>query len=212
MKRFALSLLIFFTALSSASALEADTSNWLNNTDSAEVSAFELDLKSDLKNDFRLYQVTLTNKTDKTIDADVVSNKRSIVNVKNLIKESLTFKELMYVPKQLATESYKEDVGTGNVAKAHKSLIYVSSTAGAVVTGAGFLGLYPQQKVEEYFSHKKIKKEYKKITSNLIDEFTVAPYEQKDFVMLVPLEEMTPYIKLHPRNEDSGVYNEYHQL
>ena len=69
-----------------------------------------------------------------------------------------------------------------------------------------------QQKVEEYFSHKKIRKEYKKISTDLIGNFTLSPLEQKDFLMFVPIENKLPLIKTNSRKDENNIYNEYHQL
>ncbi len=211
-KIFALILVLLFCA-QNVYAFSADTSGWAQNPEHIEVSAAELDLKSDLKNDFKVYQSTITNITASTIDVSIPSNENANEAVDKILKNGLSFKELMTVPKQIAVDSYNEDVGTGKIAKAHKGLIYVLASAGAVVAGAGLLGVYPQQKTEEFFAHKKIKKEYKKINQNLTDSFTLAPFEQKDITIFVPIENNSPIIYTQSREDyQEDIYSEYHQL
>ena len=152
-------MLVLLSATQAVSALPADTNGWVCNPNHVSVSAGEIDLKSDLKNDFRIYQTTLTNLTNQSVDVSIPTNASADETVNKILNSGITIKELMVLPKQIATESYKEDVGTGNIAKAHKGLIYITASAGAIAAGAGMLGIYPQQKVEEYFSHKKIRKE-----------------------------------------------------
>lgn len=212
MKKFLSLFLVFLCASNAAFCFPVDTSEWVDNPDNVSVSASEVELKSDLKNDFRVFQTTVTNITNDTIDVFVPTNKTANASVEKLINSGISFKELMEVPKQIAVDSYNEDVGTGKIAKAHKGLIYIVATAGAVAAGAGLLGVYPQQKTEEYFAHKKIKKEYKKITNKLIDEFTLAPLEQKDFLIFIPIENKTPVINTHSRGDENDVYTDYHQL
>jgi hypothetical protein len=129
-----------------------------------------------------------------------------------LLKDGLTFKELMEVPTQLALESYKEDVGTGKIAKAHKGFINVASTAGAIAAGVGFLGMYPQQKAEEYFAHRRIKKEFKQISSSLTKEYSLAPLEQKDFLIITPIEMQKPFVDTLIKKEETEISSEFHQL
>lgn len=212
MKKFLSLMLVFLAMSNTAFAFPVDTTGWVDNPDNVSVSASEIDLKSDLKNDFRIFQTTITNVTNDTIDVSVPTNTKANTNVDELINSGLSFKELMTVPKQIAVDSYNEDVGTGKIAKAHKGLIYIVATAGAVAAGAGLMGIYPQQKTEEYFAHKKIKNEYKKITSQLIDEFTLAPLEQRDFLIFIPIENKNPVINTYSRSDENDIYTDYHQL
>ena len=213
MKKFFATILGLVFIAQSAFAFSADTEGWVDNEKVMSVSAVEIDLKSDLKSDFRIFQVVAKNKTNSTLDVLIPSNVTAQNDVEKVISSGLTFKELMALPTQIATESYKEDVGDGAIAKAHKGLIYVVSTAGAVCAGAGFLGFYPQQKTEEYFSHKKIRKEFKPLSSKIVGEFTMAANEEKDFVLFMPIDSDGPYIKTHSRNdEDENIHSDYHQL
>lgn len=195
-----------------AYAAIVNTNDWVNQRDVATVDAVEMDFKSDLKNDFKIYQATLTNKTGKTIDIVIPSNKTAKEEVEAILKAGLTVGNLMTLPKQIAVECYKEDVGTGTIAAAHKGLIYALSTAGATVIGVSMLGIYPQQKTEEFFSHRKIKKEYKKIASNIIGEFSLAPNQQKDLILFVPIEKKAPYVYIQTRQEVEDTHVDYHQL
>lgn len=212
MKKILSFLLICLSISNTVFAFSVDTKGWVDNPELADVVASEIDLKSDLKNDFRVFQTTITNLTNDTIDIFVPTNKTANDEVNKILNSGISFKELMQIPKQIAVDSYKEDVGTGKIAKAHKGLIYIVATGGAIVAGAGLLGVYPQQKTEEYFSHKKIRKEYKKINPNLVDEFTLAPLEQKDFVLFVPIDCKTPLINTNSRSDENDVYSDYHQL
>ncbi len=193
-------------------ALSVNTKDWVNKENILDVDAVEMDFKSDLKNDFKIYQTTLTNKTGHTIDIIIPSNKTAKQDINSILKDGLTLSDLMALPKEIAVESYKEDVGTGTVAAAHKGLIYAFSTAGAIATGVSLLGIYPQQKTEEFFSHKKIKKEYKKLSSDIIGEFSLAPNQQKDLVIFVPIEKETPFINIQTRPESEDTHADYHQL
>lgn len=194
-------------------ALSVNTEDWTNKKDILTVDAVEMDLRSDLKNDFKIYQTTLTNKTGNTVDIVIPSNKSAKKDVNLMLKDGLTLSDLMALPKEIAVESYKEDVGSGTVATAHKGLIYAFSTAGAIVTGVSLLGIYPQQKTEEFFSHKKIKKEYKKISTNIVGEFSLAPNQQKDLILFVPIEKETPFINIQTRpEEEEDTHSGYHQL
>ena len=74
------------------------------------------------------------------------------------------------------------------------------------------LGYYPQQKAEEYFSHKKIKNEFKKISEKLTYEHTLAPLDEIDVLLFVPIEFNSPIIKTNSRSDENDVYSEYHQL
>lgn len=209
-----LSTILFFSFIAQITlAFSVDTSNWVDEPNSLNVNAVEIMLDSDLKNDFRVYQVTVKNKNGNTVDAMIPTNATAAGDVESLIKNGVTLKKLMQLPAHIAVESYKEDVGSGAVAKAHKGLIYVVSTAGAACAGAGFLGFYPQQKIEEYFSHKKMKKEFEKYSSKLIDKHSFTANEEKDFVLFVPMDTKGPYIITKSRNDaDETIYSEYHQL
>ena len=58
-----------------------------------------------------------------------------------------------------------------------------------------------------------MRKEFKKISSKIYGEFTMAANEEKDFILFVPIENKTPYIKTNSRNDgDENVYSDYHQL
>ena len=167
MKKFFALLLVLIFANNTVFAFTVDTQGWVDNPENASVIASELNLKSDLKNDYRIYQTTITNISNNTIDVFIPVNKSAPDYINKLLNTGISFKELMTVPKEIAVDSYKEDVGNGNIAKAHKGLICVVATTGAVAAGAGLLGVYPQQKVEEYFSHKKIRKEYNSLKKTI---------------------------------------------
>ena len=212
MKKVFVLFLVFICFVLEASAIPLDTAGWVENPDSINCEAVELNLESDLKNDFRVFQIVLTNLTKEVVDVSFKTNQSIPNDISNLLKEGLSFKELMEVPTRLAVESYKEDVGTGKLAKAHKGFINVASTAGAVAAGVGFLGMYPQQKAEEYFAHRRMKKEFNRISSNLTKEYTLAPLEQKDFLIIVPIEMEKPFVNTLIKKEQSEVYSEFHQL
>ena len=213
MKKFFATVLAILFFAQGAWAFVVDTDRWVDNYKLVDVEAVEIDLKSDLKNDFRVFQVIATNKASSTVDLVIPSNLSAAKDVETVIKSGLTFKQLMELPTQIATESYKEDVGTGVIAGAHKGLIYAVSTAGAICAGAGFLGFYPQQKTEEYFAHKKIRNEFKRLSPKIVGEFTLTANEKKDFLLFVPIVGKTPFIKVLSRNDqDENIYSDYHQL
>ena len=212
MKKFFALLLVLIFANNTVFAFTVDTQGWVDNPENASVIASELNLKSDLKNDYRIYQTTITNISNNTIDVFIPVNKSAPDYINKLLNTGISFKELMTVPKEIAVDSYKEDVGNGNIAKAHKGLICVVATAGAVAAGAGLLGVYPQQKVEEYFSHKKIRKEYSKFNNKLLSEFTLSPFEQKDFILFVPIDSKNPVINTNSREDENDIFMDYHQL
>lgn len=212
MKKFFALLLVLIFANNTVFAFTVDTQGWVDNPENASVIASELNLKSDLKNDYRIYQTTITNISNNTIDVFIPVNKSAPDYINKLLNTGISFKELMTVPKEIAVDSYKEDVGNGNIAKAHKGLICVVATAGAVAAGAGLLGVYPQQKVEEYFSHKKIRKEYSKFNNKLLSEFTLSPLEQKDFILFVPIDSKNPVINTNSREDENDIFMDYHQL
>lgn len=213
MKKFLALVLVMLSIAQGVYAFGVDTSQWVcAEPGQISVVAAELDLKSDLKNDYHVYQASLKNKTNSTLDISIPSNNNIEETVKKILNSGLTIKDLMELPKQIAVESYKEDVGDGTIAKAHKGLIYVTASAGAAVAGAGLIGVYPQQKVEEYFSHKKIKKEFKKYQSAIISDFTMAPLSQKDLLIFVPVDNSACIINVKNRDDDNDVYSDYHQL
>ncbi len=212
MKKFFALLLVLIFANNTVFAFTVDTQGWVDNPENASVIASELNLKSDLKNDYRIYQTTITNISNNTIDVFIPVNKSAHDYINKLLNTGISFKELMTVPKEIAVDSYKEDVGNGNIAKAHKGLICVVATTGAVAAGAGLLGVYPQQKVEEYFSHKKIRKEYSKFNNKLLSEFTLSPLEQKDFILFVPIDSKNPVINTNSREDENDIFMDYHQL
>lgn len=213
MKKFLSTVLVLLAFAQNVLAFSVDTSEWVcAEPGQVAVVAAEIDLKSDLKNDYRVYQASIENKTNSTLDISIPSNSNIDENVKKILNGGLSFKELMQLPKQIAVESYKEDVGEGKIAAAHKGLIYLTASAGAVAAGAGLLGVYPQQKTEEYFAHKRIKKEYKRFQGNLISDFTMAPLSQKDLLIFVPVDNSACIINVKNRDDDNDVYSDYHQL
>ena len=212
MKEFMNILLISLLMSNMVWAFTVETQGWVDNPEVLNVSATEIELKSDLKNDYRVYQATLSNITNDSVDVFIPNNKVAHENVDKILASGMKFSELMQFPKDVAVNSYKEDVGKGTVAVAHKGLIFATATAGATAVGAGLLGFYPQQKAEEYFSHKKIKNEFKKISDKLTSEFTLAPLDEVDVLLFVPLEINSPIINTTSRNNENDVYSEYHQL
>lgn len=214
MKKFLATVLVILSMSQGVLAFPVDTSDWVCSEEPRQLSveAAEIDLKSDLKNEYRVYQASLENKTNSTLDISIPSNAVVDSNVNKILNGGITLKELIQIPKQIAVDCYKEDVGDGTVAKAQKGLIYVSATAGAVVAGAGLLGVYPQQKTEEFFAHKKIKREYKKYYGSLISEFTMPPMSQKDLIIFVPIENTNCVINVNNRLDRDDIYSDYHQL
>ena len=212
MKKFFATSLIFLSLSQTCFALTADTTGWACSPEHISVSAAEIELKSDLKNDFKVYQSTITNLTQQTADVTIPVNAVFSKSVANILNSGISFKELMEVPKQIAVDSFNEDVGDGNIAKAHKGLIYVLGSAGAVIAAAGLIGVYPQQKTEEFFSKKKLKKEYAQINKNIIDSLTLSPLEERDVYLFVPIDNKACIIntKLREENLDDG--KDYHQL
>ncbi len=207
------SLVLIFLSLSQAVfAIPVDTTGWACNPEHVSASAAEVVLKSDLKNDYKLFQTTITNITSNTLDITIPVNSSFRDNVNGVLKSGLSFKELMTVPKQIAVDSYNEDVGEGKIAKAHKSLIYILASAGAVIAGAGLIGVYPQQKTEEYFSKRLLKKEFSKISKNIVDTATLAPFETKDVYLFLPIENYSCIIDSKMREPESEINSDYHQL
>lgn len=212
MKKFLSTILVLLSICETAWAFPTDTTGWVCTPEHLSAQASEIQLKSDLKNDYGVFQTTLTNLTGNTVDVSFPYNNDANSIVQKLLTSGITIKELMVMPKQIAVDSYNEDVGTGKIAVARKGLIYIVASAGAVVAGAGLLGIYPQQKTEEFISHKKIKKEYKKLNTYLINEVTLAPLEQKDIFMILPITNPTCVIKSTVRGDENELYSDYHQL
>ena len=214
MKKFLSAVLILFMFGEAAMAFPADTTGWACSPEHVGVNASEIDLNSDIKDEYRLYQTTITNITSSSVDVFIPANQNADEEINKMLESGLTFKNLIEIPKQIAIDCYNEDVGTGNIAKARKGLIYVLATAGAAVAGVGMLGVYPQQKFDEYLAHKKIKKEYKKTIGALTSEFTLAPLSQADIVILVPINNNSCLIrtKIRDIDEDIDIYSDYHQL
>ena len=214
MKKVLSLVLVMLSLCETAFTFPVDTAEWSCTPDQLEVSATEIDLKSDLKNSFRVFQTTIKNITNSTLDISLNTNKSADDQITNILNSGVTIKELMSFPKEIAVNSYNEDVGEGKVATAHKGLICILASAGAVATGAGLIGVYPQQKASEYFSHKKIRKEYKKITDSevLTSEFTLPPSAEKDVILFVPINNSSCIINTSVKNEETDVYSDYHQL
>ncbi|MBS4760039.1 MAG: hypothetical protein KHX03_05025 [Clostridium sp.] len=212
MKKLMSTLLIFLCLSETVLAIPVDTTGWACNPEHISVNASEIQLKSDLKNDFRVYQTTISNLTKNTVDVSIPVNNSFMENVNKLLNSGLSFKELMTIPKQIAVDSYNEDVGTGNIAKAHKGLIYILASAGAVIAGAGLIGVYPQQKTEEFFSKRKVRKEYSKINKNIIDSLVLSPLEEKDVYLFMPIENNACVINSSIREEEQELNSDYHQL
>ncbi len=212
MKKFISTLLVLISLSNYAFAIPVDTTGWACSPEHLTVEASEINLKSDLKNDFKVYQTTVINNTQKVVDVSIPMNKSFKENVDKLLKSGLSFKELMTVPKQIAVDSYNEDVGTGNIAKAHKGLIYILASAGAVIAGASLLGVYPQQKTEEYFSKRKLKKEYSKMNKSIIDSLTLSPLEERSVYIFMPIENESCVINSSIREDEQELHTDYHQL
>lgn len=210
-KLFAL-ILILSLQVNAVLAFPIDTTGWACNPEHVDVAASELDLKSDLKSDFRLFQVTVKNTTTSDVEVTVPSNKNFDLDVQKLLNSGLTVKDLVELPRQIAVDCYNEDVGEGKIANAHKGLINVLGTAGAVVAGAGMMGIYPSQKIEEYFSHKKIRKEYKKYFKEIVSDFVLAPNASQDLIIFVPINTTSCIIKTNLKETNNEVYSDYHQL
>lgn len=207
--------LLIFTIMLFAQAgfaYTVDTTEWACNPKHLGVSATEVDLKSDLKNDFKLYQTTVKNLSNNELVVTLPTNESIETAVQDILKSGLKVSELLDLPKQIAVDCYKEDVGEGKVATAHKGLINVLGTAGSVVAGAGMLGIYPQQKFEEYVSHKRIKKEFKKYKGDIIGDFVLSPNSSQEFLLFVPLRGNSCVIDTKIKENSSEVYSDFHQL
>ena len=214
MKKLLATVLILFMTCEAVMAFPADTTGWVCTPGHVDVSASEIDLSSDIKDEYRVYQTTITNITSSAVDIFLPSNQNADEAINKMLNSGVTVKQILSIPKQIAVDCYNEDVGTGNIAKARKGLIYVLATAGATVAGVGMLGVYPQQKFDEYFMHKRIKKEYKKTIGVLTSELTLAPLSQADIVILVPIDNKSCLIrtKIKDLDEDIDIYSDYHQL
>ena len=70
MKKFLLTMLVIWVISGSAQAFPVDTSDWVCSEEPGQLSvvAAEIDLKSDLKQEYRVYQTYLENKTNSTLD------------------------------------------------------------------------------------------------------------------------------------------------
>lgn len=204
------SVLLFSTNV--ASSFPADSSDWACSPNHIEITATEIDLKSDLKNDFRLYETTIKNISGNELSVIFPNNKNMEKSVNDILTSGLTVKELLDLPKQIALDCYKEDVGEGKVATAHKGLINVLGTAGSIAAGAGMLGIYPQQKYEEYVSHKKIKKEFKKYSKNIVEDMILTPNSIQEVLLFVPIKGTDCIINTSVKENSTEVYSDYHQL
>lgn len=212
MKKFFSLLLISLSLCETAFAIPINTSDWICNPEHLSVTAAEINLKSDLKNDYKIYHTTITNITPNTVDVSISVNSSFKDAVNNILNSGFSFKELMTVPKQIAVDSYNEDVGTGAMAAAHKGLIYVLASAGAVIAGAGLIGIYPQQKTEEYFSKRLLKKEFSKLNKKIIDSITLSPFEEKEAYLFLPIGNSACVINSSTRDGDPDATSDYHQL
>lgn len=210
MKKFLIFTIMLFAQ--AGYAYTVDTTEWACNPKHLGVSATEVDLKSDLKNDFKLYQTTVKNLSNNELVVTLPTNESIEAAVQDILKSGLKVSELLDLPKQIAVDCYNEDVGEGKVATAHKGLINVLGTAGSVVAGAGMLGIYPQQKFEEYVSHKRIKKEFKKYKGDIIGDFVLSPNSSQEFLLFVPLRGDSCVIDTKIKENSSEVYSDFHQL
>ena len=212
MRKFLLLTILSLVFGQVAFAFPADTAGWVCKPEHLEVTATEIDLKSDLKNDFRLYQAAIRNISNNELSVVLLANQTISQSVTDILKSGLKVKELLDLPKQIAIDCYNEEVGEGKVATAHKGLINVLGTAGSVAAGVGMLGIYPQQKYEEYISHKKIKKEFKKYSGDIIGDFVLSPNTEQEILLFVPLSGSSCVIDSTVKENNSEVYSEYHQL
>ena len=96
-------------------ALSVNTKDWVNKENILDVDAVEMDFKSDLKNDFKIYQTTLTNKTGHTIDIIIPSNKTAKQDINSILKDGLTLSDLMALPKEIAVERSCVNLITGDI-------------------------------------------------------------------------------------------------
>lgn len=212
MKKFLLSIIISLFFIEAGYAFTVDTSDWACNPEHLDILATEIDLKSDLKNDFRLYQTTIKNISNNELIVTLPTNENIEDSVAYILKSGLKVGELLDLPKQIAVDCYNEDVGEGKIATAHKGLINVLGTAGSIAAGAGMLGIYPQQKFEEYVSNKRIKKEFKKYKGDIIGDFVLSPNSSQEFILFVPLKSDNCLIDTKIKENNSEVYSDFHQL
>ena len=212
MKKFLSLVLVLLSVCEAGLAIPIDTTGWACHPEHVSVSASEIDLKSDLKNDYRVFQVTLTNLTNHSLEVIMPMNAIADEAVNKILNNKLSIKDLMDLPKEIAVGSYNEKVADNTFGKAHKGLLYILGSAGAACAGATLIGVYPQQKTEEYFSHKKIKKEYKKISGELVGEVTIEPMGEEEVFLMVPIENEACIIKTKLHDDESDVYTDYHQL
>lgn len=212
MRKFLTTIIVSLLFIEAGYAFTADTRDWACNPKHLDILATEIDLKSDLKNDYRLYQTTIKNLSNNELTVTLPTNENLEKSVEDILKSGLKVGELLDLPKQIAVDCYNEDVGNGKVATAHKSLINVLGTAGSIAAGAGMLGIYPQQKFEEYVSHKKIKKEFKKYKNDIIGDFVLSPNSSQEFLLFVPLRGDSCLIDTKIKENSSEIYSDYHQL
>lgn len=212
MRKFLTTIIVSLLFIEAGYAFTADTRDWACNPQHLDILATEIDLKSDLKNDYRLYQTTIKNLSNNELTVTLPTNENLEKSVEDILKSGLKVGELLDLPKQIAVDCYNEDVGNGKVATAHKSLINVLGTAGSIAAGAGMLGIYPQQKFEEYVSHKKIKKEFKKYKNDIIGDFVLSPNSSQEFLLFVPLRGDSCLIDTKIKENSSEIYSDYHQL
>ena len=212
MKKFLSIASVLLMTTHSVNAFPADTTTWACKPNHIEITASEIELKSDLKNDFRLYETTIKNISGNELSVVFPNNQNMSESVTTILNSGLTVKELLDLPKQIAIDCYNEDVGEGKVATAHKGLINVLGTAGSVAAGVGMLGIYPQQKYEEYVSHKKIKKEFKKYSKDIIGDLILTPNSIQEVLLFVPIKDAGCVINTSVKENSTEVYSDYHQL
>lgn len=212
MKKFLSIASVLLMTAHSVNAFPADTTTWACKPNHIEITASEIELKSDLKNDFRLYETTIENISGNELSVVFPNNQNMSESVTTILNSGLTVKELLDLPKQIAIDCYNEDVGEGKVATAHKGLINILGTAGSIAAGAGMLGIYPQQKYEEYVSHKNIKKEFKKYSKNLVGDIILTPNSIQEVLLFVPIKGSDCVINTNVKENSTEVYSDYHQL
>ena len=208
MKKFLSTILVVLFLSQVVYAFSVDTTDWACIPEHFDIVATEIDLK----NDYRLFQTTIKNISSNELSVVLPSNQNVEQVVSDILNSGLKVKELLDLPKQIAVDCYNEDVGVGKVATAHKSLINVLGTAGSVAAGVGMLGIYPQQKYEEYVSHKKIKKEFKKYKGDIIGDFIISPNSSQEILLFVPINGTGCLIDSKVKENSSEVYSDFHQL
>lgn len=212
MKKFLSTLLALLLSSQLVFAFGVDTSEWCCNPQHLEITATEIDLTSDLRNDYRLFEASIKNISNSELDVIIPSNRNLREDIDKIIHSGLKVSELIDLPKQIAIDCYNEDVGTGKVATAHKGIINVLGTAGSIAAGVGMLGIYPQQKFEEYVSHKRIKKEYKLYVKDIVGDFVLMPNSQQEILLFIPIKSTECIIQTNIKAPSAEVYSDYHQL